>query len=127
VDCRATQMQSGGVIEAYLETDLEKQETAKAALRQSLLDLYDKGINEEELAFTKTAAGADFLRENESKTGKVVTLAYFEAVGLGFAFFDGLSREVEALTLDEVNAYIKSTLDPEKALEVVIGSKAGKT
>ncbi|MFZ2053154.1 MAG: pitrilysin family protein [Candidatus Aminicenantales bacterium] len=126
VNCRATQMQSGGVIEAYLETDHSKMETAKAVLWQTILDLYQNGISGEELAFTKTAAAADFIRENETKSGKVATLAFFESVGLGLSFFSGLSAEIEALSLDHVNAYIQSILAPEKALEVVIGSKPGK-
>jgi zinc protease len=125
VGCRATQMESGGVLEAYLETDLAKRETAKAALHQSLEKLYENGVTEEDLAITKTAAGADFLRENETKSGKVVTLAYFEALGLAFSYFDGFAEESEKLTLDEFNAYIKSILDPERAVEVVIGGKAG--
>ncbi|HUU38212.1 MAG TPA: pitrilysin family protein [Candidatus Desulfaltia sp.] len=126
VSCRATQMQSGGVIEAYLETDNSKMETAKAVLRQTILDLYQNGLSEEELAHTKTAAIADFIRENETKSGKVATLAYFESVGLGLSYFSGLSSEIGALTLDQVNAFIRSTLAPEKALEVVIGSKPGE-
>jgi zinc protease len=125
VGCRATQMHSGGMLEAYLETDISKRETAKAALHQSLLELYEKGVTEEDLAIAKTAAGADFLRENETKSGKVVTLAYFEAVGLGVSYFEGLAKESEELSLDEFNAYIKRILDPERAVEVVIGAKAG--
>jgi len=126
VSCRATQMQSGGVIEAYLETDNPKKENAKAVLWQTILDVHQNGISEEELAFTKTAAAADFIRENETKIGKVATLAYFESVGLGLSYFSGLSAEIEALTLDEVNSYIRSILAPEKAFEVVIGSESVK-
>ncbi len=126
VNCQATQMQSGGVIVAYLETDRLKMENAKAALRETVLDLYQNGISAEELAFTKISAVADFIRENETKTGKVATLAYFESVGLGFGYFGGFSAEIGALTLDKVNAYIRSILAPEKAFEVVIGSKSGK-
>jgi len=126
VNCRATQMQSGGVIEAYLETDNPKKENAKAVLRQTILDVHQNGISEEELTFTKTAAAADFIRENETKNGKVATLAYFESVGLGHGYFSELSSEIESLTLDEVNSYIRSILAPEKAFEVVIGSESVK-
>jgi zinc protease len=119
-------MQSGGVIEAYLETDNPKKENAKAVLRQTILDVHQNGISEEELTFTKTAAAADFIRENETKNGKVATLAYFESVGLGHGYFSELSSEIESLTLDEVNSYIRSILAPEKAFEVVIGSESVK-
>jgi zinc protease len=125
VGCRATQMEAGGVIEAYLETDRSKRETARAALRETLSELYENGISEADLAMTKTAAQADFLRENETKSGKVVTLAYFESVGLGFSYFSGLSTEIEALGVEQVNAFVRSILTPEKAFEVVIGSIPG--
>jgi zinc protease len=126
VNCLATQMQSGGVIEAYLETDHPKMENAKTVLWQTILELHQHGISAEELASTKTAAVADFIRENETKTGKVATLGYFESVGLGPTYFSAFSSEIEALTLDEVNAYIRSILAPEMAFEVVIGSKSGE-
>lgn len=126
VNCRATLMQSGGVLEAYLETDKAKLETARAALRETISKLIEDGIREEELAATKTAVVADFLRDNEMKSGRVATLAFFESVGLGPDYFSRFSSEVEALTLDEVNAFLKSLLAPERAMEVVIGSTEGK-
>jgi predicted Zn-dependent peptidase len=122
VNCRATQMRSGGVIEAYLETDNAKMEAARTALWQTLSDLYENGIGEEELESTKTVVEADFIRENETKNGKVASLAFFESVGLGLDYFESFSSEIEALSLDQVNACIKSILASEKAFEVVIGS-----
>ncbi len=123
VNCRAIQMQSGGVIEAYLETDNAKMEPARAALWQTLSDLYENGISEEELESSKAAAGADFIRENEMKSGKVATLAFFESAGLGSDYFWSFSSAIEALSIEQVNATIKSVLASEKALEVVIGPK----
>ena len=121
VNCRATLMQSGGILEAYLETDKAKLETARAALRETFIKLSEGGVAEEELEATKTAVIADFVRNNEMKSGRVATLAFFESVGLGPGYFSGFSSEVEALTLDEVNAALKSLLAPDKSIEVVIG------
>ena len=74
----------------------------------------------------RTAAVADFIRDNEAKTGKVATLALFESAGLGFEYFERFPSEIEALTLDEVNACIRSWMAPDKAVEVVIGSIPGE-
>jgi len=123
VNCRATQMQEGGLVEAYLETDTGKKEVAREALRAVLDELYQNGTTEEELLYTKNAAKADFVRENETKARRAGTLAFFEACGLGLEYFDSLFSEIDALTLDEVNSYIKEILAPEKALEVVVGPK----
>ena len=123
VNCRATQMQAGGLIEAYLETDTAKKEVASEALRAVLGDLYRNGTTEEELLYTKNAAKAGFIRDNETKAGKAGMLAFFEASGLGPEFFGALFSEIDALTLDEVNSYIREILAPEKALEVVIGPR----
>ncbi|MGB7296046.1 MAG: pitrilysin family protein [Candidatus Aminicenantales bacterium] len=121
VNCRATLMNSGGILEAYLETDNVKMITAKAALQEQILGLCRDGISEEDLEFAKTAALADFVRDNETKTGKVTTLAFFESAGLGFDYFRAFPSEIEALTLEGVNTSIKHILAPEKAVEVVIG------
>ena len=121
VNCRATQMQEGGILEAYLETDTAKREAARDALRSVLADLYQNGTTEEELLYTKNAVKTDFIRESETKAGKAGILAFFEASGLGFEFFGSLFSEIDALTLDEVNSYIREILAAEKALEVVIG------
>jgi zinc protease len=123
LNCRATQMQCGGIIEAYLETDQSKIESAKEILRQTILNLAEKGVGEEELVSAKTAAAADFVRDNEMKTGKVSSLAFFEAAGFGIEYFRDFLSELEGLSLDQTNAYIKSILTPGKGLEVVIGPK----
>lgn len=123
VNSHLTQMKYGGMLEAYLETDKEKKEAAAEALKKVLADLYENGINEEELEVTRTFAKASFLRENETKTTRARNLVSFEALGLGFAFLDRLPAEMEAISLEEINAYIKDKLDPAKALEIIIGPK----
>ena len=123
VNCRASQMQEGGLLEAYLETDAGRKEFAQEALREVLDDLCRNGTTEEELLYTKNAAKADFIRDNETKAKRAGTLAFFEACGLGLEYFASLFSEIDALTLTEVNSYIKEILAPEKALEVVVGPK----
>ena len=123
VNCRSTQMQEGGLIEAYLETDTAKTEVAREALRAVLDELFRNGTTEEELLYTKNAAKADFIRDNETKARRAGMLAFFETSGLGLEFFGDLSLEIDALTLQEVNSCIREILAPEKALEVVVGPK----
>ncbi len=121
VNSMATQMKFGGLLEAYLETDKEKKETALEALRMVLKELYENGITQEELEITKTFSKASFLRDNETKTTRARNLASFEALGLGFTFLDRFSEEIDAITLEEINAFLKEYLDPEKGVEVIVG------
>jgi predicted Zn-dependent peptidase len=120
VNCRFTQMQEGGIIEAYLETDAARGGIARESLRTVLNGLSEGGMTEEELLSSKTAAKADFLRDTETKSRRAATLALFESLGLGFDFSDILPAEIDAPELVEVNAYLKEILTPAKALEIVI-------
>ena len=123
VNAQATQMRQAGILEAYLETDKEKEETALESLRKVLRTLYEGGITDEELEVTKTFSKASFLRDNETKTTRARNLASFEALGLGSEFLDRFSEEIDAISLEEINAYIKQVLDPAKGVEVVVGPK----
>ena len=123
VNAQATLMKDGGMLEAYIETDKEKKEVALEALKKVLSSLFEKGITEEELEVTKNNAKAYFLRDNETKGIRAGNLVSFEALGLGCEFLSGFFMEIDAIDLDEINAYIKEILNPEKGVEVVIGPK----
>ncbi len=123
VNSRATQMKDGGMLEAYLETDKEKKEVALEALKKVLNNLFENGITEEELEVTKIYSKASFMRSNETKEARAMNLASFEALGLGYEFLNKFFLEIDAISLDEINAYIKDILNPEKVVEVVVGPK----
>jgi len=125
VNARATPMLNGGLLEAYLETDGSKAEEALAALRAAFARLVEEGIGDEELKITKACLRIQFLRDNEMKTPRARTIGALEALGLGGDFFDRLPEAVDALTAEEMTAYLRAVLDPAKALTVVIGP--GKT
>jgi predicted Zn-dependent peptidase len=121
VGCRVTQMLEGGLLEAYLETDKTKREEALKALDDTVGSVWEQGLTEEEFEAARALLKANFLRDNELKPTKAATLAYFEALGLGFDYFTKFLTELEDLTLGETTAYIKDLLNPEKAVVVVVG------
>jgi zinc protease len=123
VNCVATQMKDGGFLEAYLETSKEKKEIALEALNKVLVELFEKGITDEELKVTKINFKSSFLMNNETKEERANTLSYFEALGLGLEFFNAFFSEIDALRLEEINSYIKDILNPEKRIEVIVGPK----
>jgi len=123
VNAQATQMRDAGILEAYLETDAAKTGPASEALKKVLTGLFEKGLGEDELQIAKVSATAQFLRLNETKDKRASTFAIFEGLGLGYDFFSKFSQDIEAVTLAEMNSYIKNILGPEKASLVVVGPK----
>ena len=123
VNSRANQLKEGGFIEAYLETENSKKDLAMDALNKVLLELYEEGVSEKELQVTKTNSKANFLRNNETKNVRSITIAYFEALGVGYDFINRYFSEIDATSLEEFNAYIKEMLNPEKGISIAVGPK----
>ncbi len=121
VNSRAFLMKDGGILEAYLETDQTKKDRAAEELDKTLRDLYRNGISAEELGITKVQSKGTVLRENETKDEKTYNLAYLEALGLGHDFLNGLLAEIDAITQEEFNAFIRDVLNPEKAVTITVG------
>jgi predicted Zn-dependent peptidase len=124
VNSRANQMREAGFIEAYLETENTKKEMAVDALSRVLIELYEEGVSAEELLVTKTNSKANFLRNNETKNIRSITIAYLAALGIGHDFINKYFSEIDAVSLEDFNAYIKNVLDPEKRIHITVGPKA---
>ncbi len=124
VDADLTWMKSAGVLLAYLETGRDKGAEAATALDRTLESLREKGLTEEELEATRTMTRARFLRESEAKSPRLRTLGLFETLGLGAASAAELLEAFEAVTLEDMNAYIRRILDPARALRLTVGPAA---
>lgn len=128
VDAHVTWTKSSGILEAYLETENAKSARASEALDGTLAGLQDKGITDEELRTTRTMAKAQFLRATEGKAPRMRILGLFEVLGLGHGHLAGLFEAIDDVTLEDMNAYIRAALSPERALKVTIGpARAGQT
>jgi predicted Zn-dependent peptidase len=121
VDSRVTWTRGGGILEAFLETENAKAVRAAEALDGALRELWEKGVGPGELEATKTMAKAAFLRSAEMKATRTRILGGFEVLGLGFEHISGLFEALDAVTLEELNAHIRSILDPERALRITVG------
>ena len=121
VNSRAFLMKEGGILEAYLETDQTKKESATIELKKTIDDLYQSGITEEELSITKILSKGMAIRENETKNDRTYNLAFMEASGLGYDFLNRILAEIESTTLEEFNAFIRYVLNPEKAVSITVG------
>lgn len=122
---RFIQMEDAGLLTIFLKTDISKREEAHQELRGLIIDLHKNGITPEDLAITKVRSRADFLRDNETKVRRAQWLAYFEALGVGFDYLEAFFSQLDQVTLEDLNTYLKKVLNPDQLLEVVIGRKSG--
>ena len=127
VNAQATLLKEGGFIEAYLETDNEKREQAKKELEKILHDLHTNGIEEIELNTTKTYARSELLRDLETKRKKTSMIAAFESLGLGAEYINGLTQEIQSISVEEFNSYLKEILSPNESLHVMVGRELSET
>lgn len=118
---RFTQLKDAGIFTIFLKTDSSKGEEAHQSLKNLIKNIYDSGITPEELTSTKVRSKADFLRDNETKMRRAQWLAYFEAMGVGFDFLEAFFFQVDLITIEDFNAYLRKVLNPDQLLEVVIG------
>lgn len=123
VAASATQMRGAGLLEVFLETDESKLERAEQSITGVLKKLREEGITAEELAVTKTYAKASFLRANESKFARARTFAHYTALGMDFDFLKNYLETLEAVTLEDINAFITRVLDPGCRSRIIIGPK----
>jgi zinc protease len=124
LNTRFIQMEAAGLLTLFLKTDISKREEAHQALKDLIIDLYNNGITQEDLAITKVRSRADFLRDNETKASRVQWLAYFEALGVGFDYLEAFFSQLDQVTLEDLNTYLKKVLNPDQLLEVVIGRES---
>ena len=121
VAARSVQMKEGGFLEIFLETDESKMEGAEQSLQGVLDDLISQGISEEELAVTKTYAKASFLRANENKISRAWTFSAFLSMGFDAGFLQDYFRFLDEVSLDEMNSFIQTILDPSKRSRIIVG------
>jgi predicted Zn-dependent peptidase len=121
VDAYSVQMKDSGLLSMYLKTDRKKREKAIKEIKKIIENLYKNGVNKEELNIAKIYSKADFLRENETKEIRALNLVKFEAMGLGFEFYDRFFSALESITLERFNQYIKKVLFSNNLIQVLIG------
>ena len=126
VNAAVSQMRDGGIVVAYLETDRDKTLEARQALREVLSDLRRSGVADDELKAARISVWGGFLRDNEARPARALSLAAFEALGLGPEAYYGLRAELESVSLDTMNALIRDALAPENSVSVVIGPGQGE-
>ena len=126
VDAVYTPNRGGGVLVAYIETQNAKTGEAAAALESELRHLREHGLTRDEFEAARTTARSHFLRANEVKESRAMTMAILEILGLGAGFFHSLAEELEAVSLEDMVDFLRDALDPERELRIVVGPVAAE-
>ncbi len=121
VQSRLTHAEMGSLLEAFLETDEAKTDQAREALHAIIVDLHTEGVDAGELEMTKSYAQAEILRDNETKESRSFTFGYYQTMGLGYAFLDEIFTQINGISVEDINSFLRTYLDPEKGMEVIIG------
>jgi len=123
----ASQMQGlvPGLFLFYLGTDPQKIERVKTALLDEINRLAAEGLTQVELGRAKKKLLGQMQIANQSNDSFGYMAALDELYGLGFAHYQTLEREVEAITLQDVKRvaakyfqaqpYVLATVRPEKS------------
>jgi zinc protease len=100
----ASQMQGlvPGLFLFYLGTDPQKIEQVKTALLEEINKLAAEGLTNEELTRAKKKLLGQQQIANQSNDSFGYMAALDELYGLGFAHYQTLERDVEAVTLEDV-------------------------
>jgi len=121
VGANLTWTRGAGILEVFLETENAKSIRASEALDRELDELRAGGIAAGELEATKVMAKAGLLRSVELKSGRARLLSGFEILGLGFDHLPRLFAAIDAVGLDDLNAYLRTVLAPERAVVITVG------
>jgi zinc protease len=124
VDANLTWTRTGGVLIAHLETGKTRVPEAAAALARVIGDLRERGVAEGELEAVRAQVRGRFLRMTEAKTARLRALGLYQTLGLGTSGLSDLLAAVDAVTPQEIEAYVRDVLDPAKALTVTVGPGA---
>jgi zinc protease len=124
VNADLTWTRGAGILIAYLETGRAKTAGAEAALDRVIAGLRENGVSAEEAESARTLAGARFVRSVEGKSPRLRTIGLFEILGPAgvspAAFFEALGT----VTTEDLNAFIREVLAPERAIKVTVGPAA---
>lgn len=105
---RINASKSSNYLTGYLQTKLESQEEAKATVKEVIAAFVKEGVTQEELEQTKRfLLGSEPLRvETMSQRLSRTFMEYYKGQPLGSS--DEELAKIKALTLDELNAFIKT-------------------
>lgn len=103
-----------GNILFYAGTSKEKLQETRRLLEVTLQEIYNRGMSVEELERTRATALSARLLARQSNSALCQMLALDALFGLSPNHFEEQEERISAMTVDEMNLFIRERLDPGK-------------
>ncbi|MEN3013266.1 MAG: pitrilysin family protein [Endomicrobiia bacterium] len=104
----------------YLGLDKTKMDVAKKELNNIIQHLKNHGINEEELKECKNKLKGRILLDHQTNSKQAWYLGFWEIMDLGYEFDREYIEEIEKITLDEINTFLKDILNNKNTIVELI-------
>ncbi|MFT5206607.1 MAG: zinc protease [Candidatus Omnitrophota bacterium] len=104
----------------YAAVEKNQVEAVKQLLTDELDKLLKDGITPEELELAKVQLVGNHEKSMESKTSLLVQSVSNELFGLGYEEISEYSKNLSAVTMNEINAAIEQLIHPSKTVIVVV-------
>ena len=118
----------GGAMVAAIGTDPKAVAQVRDAVVKEVLDIAKNGVPAVELSRAIAYVSGQFALDHDTCLKNSSYMAWFETIGLGFAYDDQYLKEVKTVTSEELKTLAAKYLIPEKAILAVTGpAEGGKT
>lgn len=123
VGSRLILQKGGGCFWVYLKTFPGKINEAKEKLKMTITGLRKNGLSSDELEMACQSYRLSILMTKENKAKQSEALAIYAGWDWPVDFDEQLLSKLERIGPEELNSYILSVLDPEKAVFLQIGPR----
>jgi zinc protease len=111
------------VFRAAIGTDTTKITQALASLNREWSKLLDSGITPLELSDAKVNLKNNLIYGIDRKIGRASNMAFYEYIGYSYRYILDQIALADQITLDDVNAFVKSRLTPDRQYLAIVGKK----
>ncbi len=118
-----TAMKTAGLLRIYAGTTPEKAHESVAVIRDELRRLADDGITEDELALAQTSLKSSVVMRNESTAARRTVIATQWWYRGAVRTLEETRREIEAVTVERVNALARSMEMADRLTLATIGPR----
>ena len=111
----------GALFRAAIGTDTSKVQTALQSLDREWTRMIEEGVTEEELVDAKVSLKNSLIYGIDTKSNRAGNMAFYEYEGYGHRYIVDILGKIDAITLDQVNAFIQSRLTEDRTFLSVVG------
>lgn len=111
------------LFQAAIGTDTSKVQQALSSLEREWGELVASGLTAEELADAKVNMKNRLIYNIDRKAVRADNMAFYERIGYGYRAISEQIALADQITLDDVNAFVKARLTPERKYLSIVGKK----